>query len=500
MTIDASIPLSVRPAQLDNPVDMYGKAVSLKSLMLQSQGQELALQDAQRLRGIYSQGVTDPGSLRDMLYNGGFPDKALAMDKDVLANKASAMTIEQGQGNIGKQKMEMESQLAGAFVSAPPEQQQALYPAFVNKWKELKLSNWDKLENEQFNPAFLPHLQQIANQGLTADQQWQHGRPQSDLGKTVSDASKGLLGGGQGSGIDPGAAKIAVWHAAGNKAPEGQIAYVDADGTVKTKTDPNWLASKSEIAKNSATVVNNNIGGKSFNEKFGALQAGQIEAEQKKAQGASDTILTMHKVRDAIDNGVFIGGKLADTKLAVTQVLQGLHVPLPKNWDNLAVNSSEFNSFVGAQLLQHAKDLGTNPSNADAGRIDKILGKLGTDPKALIQVMDFNEEMARKAIDRFNSHLGEAQANAKSAGDGTYGFDMSIAQPGKWASSKPAQNPNIQPTQQRPGAMAPTARPTPAQVNSPVPVSAGAVDPVSGAQVRPANLQPQKTIKWEDLN
>lgn len=438
--INAEIPLSIRPPQFDNPLDSASKALVMRHLMLQNQTSQDAFEQEQKLRALYQASGGDADKLQGLLLSGGFGKEALAADKERLLTKKTGAEIQDTQGKVQKQFQDLEAAHANAILNAPPQDVANVYQQARQESIAAGVPGADKSPPE-WNESLRPLIQAHQAKGLTADQQLQLNKPQSELGKTTADLTRmqgNPLGGQSGQPlVSPEMGKIAIWKAAGGHVPEGQVPYVDTDGTVKTKTDPNWLQAKNEIAKNSATVVNNNIGTKSFNEKFGALQAGQIEAEQKKAQTASDTIMTMHKVRDAVDSGVYTGGKAADVKLAVTQILTGFHVPLPQTWKDASVNSQEFKSFVGAQLLQHAKDLGTNPSNADATRIDNIIGKLGTDPKALTDIIDFNEAMARKAIDRFNGHLTEAQKNAQSSGDGNYGFDMSIAQPPEWKSSKP---------------------------------------------------------------
>lgn len=182
-----------------------------------------------------------------------------------------------------------------------------------------------------------------------------------------------------------------------------------------------------------ATNVIQNAGPKAFLGKFGDNLADQLSSEQKGAQRASDTIQATNQMRQAMDAGTFSNGG-ADAKTNAVNILKGIGVPVPDDWNTKLANSQAFSSFVGTQLLNHAKDLGSNPSNADASRIEKIVGTIGTDPQAIQKIMDFNEEMGRKAIDRYNSHYNQVKQDPNA----NFGFDASVKQPDKYQKAQKA--------------------------------------------------------------
>lgn len=500
--IDPSISLQTRPVQVDSPIDSYGKALSLKALMMQNQvaGQNIA--DTQRLRQIYQDPTAqDPASLRDLLYKSGVPggvSTGVALDKDVLANKKEQLLAQKAQLDNFTQQHGLISAQLNALGQNPPIEQ-------IGQTFQHLLANGVKVDPSKIpqNQAEVPAwIQKQVAEGQTAEQQlakanqdWEHqwklSQPQSDYGRTLSDVERlsdpnfkfnnvgglGLKVPGQPAqqpmpvtstdvtdqssgamlrqpaeasvtaptplqqpGTEPTTAPpvgvsgrdnatLALWHSSGGKAPEGTVPYVE-NGEVKFKVDPAWLQGKTDIARAGASIITQNAGPKAFIGKFGDEMAAQLASEQKSAQRAQSTIQTMNKMRGEMDSGMFAGG-LADQKVAAVNMLKGIGVPVPDDWQTRLGSAQAFKAYVGSQLLAHAKDLGSNPSNADASRIEGIVGTIGTDPNALKKIMDFNEEMGRKSIDLFNGHYNQVKKDPNAQ----FGFDMTVNQPAKYAPS-----------------------------------------------------------------
>lgn len=483
--IDPSISLQTRPVQIDSPIDSYGKALSLKALMMQNQvaGQNIA--DTQRLRQIYQDPTAqDPASLRDLLYKSGVPGGVMAgvaLDKDVLANKKEQLLAQKAQLDNFTQQHGLISAQLNALGPNPTVDQ-------IGQTFQHLMANGVKVDPSKIpqNQAEVPAwIQKQVAEGQTAEQQlakanqdWEHqwklSQPQSDYGRTLSDVERlsdpnfkfnnagglGLKVPGQaqqpmpitstdvtdqssGATLRPAAAPVtaapvgvsgrdnatlALWHSSGGKAPEGTVPYVE-NGEVKFKVDPAWLQGKKDIARAGASIITQNSGPKAFLGKFGDNMADQLSTEQKGAQKAAVTIPIINKMRTELDNGMYTGG-FAERKTGLVNMLNGLGIPVD---EKTLANTQAFKSFVGTQLLAHAKDLGTNPSNADAVRIDKIIGNIEFDPNALRKIMDFNEDMARKAIDQFNTHYNQVKKDPNAQ----FGFDMTVNQPPKYKSGLP---------------------------------------------------------------
>lgn len=198
MTIDASIPLSIRPPQFDNPLDSAGKLLAMKQLMLQNQSGQMNFDDAQRLRALYPQAGGNPEKLRDLLFQGGFPDKAIALDKDILANKKSSGDIAKTQGEVAKQQHEEAVQIAQGVLAAPPDQQPAVYKAGIAQAIALGHEGAKKMPQE-WSPQLIPILQHLVSGALTPQQAAERGdytaaaQPQGPLVQPAATPAPGGL-------------------------------------------------------------------------------------------------------------------------------------------------------------------------------------------------------------------------------------------------------------------------------------------------------------------
>jgi hypothetical protein len=161
-----------------------------------------------------------------------------------------------------------------------------------------------------------------------------------------------------------------------------------------------------------------------FAKKFGTEQASLLMKSQASAQKAVEEIRSIHEMRDAMASGMYQGGG-ADLKANVFNWLKGFGFNVD---DATLANTGKFKSAVGKFVLNHAKELGSNPSNTDAKRIEQIVGTIDTDPGAMQAIMDFMEESARRSIALFNSRYGQVKQNP----DVFSAYDMSVEEPGAW--------------------------------------------------------------------
>lgn len=126
-----------------------------------------------------------------------------------------------------------------------------------------------------------------------------------------------------------------------------------------------------------------------------------IKSREAANSAASDIIPAIHETRKALDQGA-ITGIAADPRLLISKIgnLIGLEGPEASNTEIVA-------STLGKQVLDHAKALGANPSNADRDYIAKVMGgKITLEEKSIRRLLDMQEKYARQAIKQFN---GDAQ-------------------------------------------------------------------------------------------
>lgn len=138
------------------------------------------------------------------------------------------------------------------------------------------------------------------------------------------------------------------------------------------------------------------------------------------AKGASDALLGLHESRKAIAGGVY-GGAGADIKQNLAKGIQALGF----NVDPQKVTDTDYlQSQLGQGILSKAKTLGANPTDNDARIIRDIVGSINTDPQALNKLLDYQEKMYRRSIDRHNEMYQGALKNKFQSP-----YDMTVEQP-----------------------------------------------------------------------
>ena len=156
-------------------------------------------------------------------------------------------------------------------------------------------------------------------------------------------------------------------------------------------------------------MTNNQQANAKFGEKLATDQAEMLTQSHKSAGAASDSLLSINEARKSIAGGSFMGSG-AETKLAIAKFINA-NVP-GVNIDPAKVSNTDYlKSTLGDSLLKEAKTLGTNPSNADAARIDNIVGTIGKDPQAMAKILDFRQEMAQRSITQHNGKVDQAEKN-----------------------------------------------------------------------------------------
>ena len=116
------------------------------------------------------------------------------------------------------------------------------------------------------------------------------------------------------------------------------------------------------------------------------------------ARAMAESIDTIHRSRDLIKSGAILG-QGADLITDAGKVLNQMGFNVSP--EQIA-NTDVLRSTLGEALLKNAKQLGVNPTDADARRLDQIVGTINKDPNALPALLDWQEAMARKAIKQHN--------------------------------------------------------------------------------------------------
>lgn len=151
-----------------------------------------------------------------------------------------------------------------------------------------------------------------------------------------------------------------------------------------------------------------------------------------KAKGAADDLYGINESRKAIASGAFLGSG-ADFKTDTAKAIKGwIGVDVDAN---KVTNSEYLRSTLGQRMLDNAKKLGVNPTDADAKRLDTIIGTIAKDPKALIKALDFQEEMNMRAIKQHNDSVTQAQKNGLQSP-----YDLTVQIPTFGKATQPSSN------------------------------------------------------------
>jgi hypothetical protein len=129
----------------------------------------------------------------------------------------------------------------------------------------------------------------------------------------------------------------------------------------------------------------------------------------------------------AIKSGAYQGFG-ADTKTDAVKIAQGIGIPIDAT---KASNTDYLRSTLGKGILDNAKKLGVNPTDADARRLDQIMGTIGKDPKALDKILNWREEMAGRTIDQHNKDI---ESSVKSGAK--FPFDLRVNRNADTSSSR----------------------------------------------------------------
>jgi hypothetical protein len=208
MPIDPSITLGIRPAQFNvtDPIEQYGKAVSLKALMGQGQLQDMQIRQAQQglddenaVRDAYKVAGGDSAKLRDLLIQRGAYKQVQAQDKFALEQQKTQAGINKDNADASgtKSKQDIAALAHGANLLANSNNQ-ADYEAAISIIDRLSPGAGANLLKVMptFDPA---KARQLAQAGLTRAEQLEAENKAATLKETGRHnlASEGLTARGQ---------------------------------------------------------------------------------------------------------------------------------------------------------------------------------------------------------------------------------------------------------------------------------------------------------------
>lgn len=156
------------------------------------------------------------------------------------------------------------------------------------------------------------------------------------------------------------------------------------------------VASKAPVVN-----VNSGINESAFQKKFGEERAKAIDTliteQRNKSEQALRSLPALDRIETLLNEGLTTGG-LDDTKIALGNVIRGIggdpsRVEALKNVNQL----EEVRSLTNNLVIPLAKQLGYNPTDADAKRIESSVAGLGKGPEANRALIGFLRDAASNA-------------------------------------------------------------------------------------------------------
>lgn len=193
MPIDASIIAGLRPAQFQqaDPLDQYGKSLTLQNLMRQGKAADSALEDDEAVKAAYKNAGGDSKTLRGLLQSGGQYKQLQALDKLELDNAEKRSTIGKNDAAAAKSKYDVQIdaiQRGSSIMSTAKDQ-----PSWDMARRVMSVTFPEIASQlpEQYDPAFVQG-KLAAGQTLTQkleDQRRQEATSETARGHTLTAAS-----------------------------------------------------------------------------------------------------------------------------------------------------------------------------------------------------------------------------------------------------------------------------------------------------------------------
>lgn len=137
-----------------------------------------------------------------------------------------------------------------------------------------------------------------------------------------------------------------------------------------------------------------------------ARESKDLETRQQQARDAMQELANAQRLNQVLEQGAQVGGG-AGIKQATRKFFQAFGVDTPETGPTDAAKQ-----LLGEKILDRAKTLGANPSNADRDAIKEIVGSIDTDPTALSRLLSYTTASALKSVQDFQNFLQVKQEKA----------------------------------------------------------------------------------------
>jgi hypothetical protein len=367
-TIDPNIALGVKPLQIENPMNRYAAMSQIESSQQANQLNAIKMQEAQQemadrnaLRGI-SGGINDPDYIANVAKIN--PKLAIALQKDISANRKSNLEATELENKITLQDME--------------QQREAIKSVLFNTSDEnIKAYLQDNVLKKKITPQ-------------QAEQQF----------AIVAN-------------MNP-AQRKQYYTMLGTKSEEffkQQAPTTDVKNFLYGQENPTFANRELQLKRAGATTVNLPAQEKAFEMELGKGQSEEIIKSRNAAKDARSILQTNEVGRNILNSGTITGAG-ADFFVGLNQALKTAGIDA--GYADASANSQAYGAAMASNVGKLIKQYGAGTGLSDADReyaTKAAAGSIKMDEKAIRKVLDINDRAARYVINEHNKNVEGIKTN-----------------------------------------------------------------------------------------
>lgn len=369
-TIDPNIALGVKPLQIENPMNRYAAMSQIESSQQANQLNAMKMQEAQQdmadrnaLRGIPG-GINDPDYIANVAKIN--PKLAIALQKDISANRKSGLEATELENKITLQDMEQQREAIKSVLFNPSNENIKAY-----------------LQNNVLKKKIT--LQQAEQQFATV------------------------------ANMDP-AQRKQYYTMLGTKSEEffkQQAPTTDVKNFLYGQENPEFLKNQVMLkrAGASSTQVNLPAQEKAFEIGLGTSQSEEIVKSRNAAKDARSILQTNEVGRKILNSGTITGAG-ADFFVGLNQALKTAGIDA--GYADASANSQAYGATMASNVGKLIKQYGAGTGLSDADRefaTKAAAGSIKMDEKAIRDVLRINDAAARYVINEHNKNVEGIKTN-----------------------------------------------------------------------------------------
>lgn len=369
--MNTNIPLSARGIQLDNPLDNYGKALSLQDMIQQREFRDQQMSEM----------------VRKQKYE---------VDRRNFFKKASDETMQYMQNILQKERLAQEGANAapvnpgGADVGAAPVP--TISPQIVSndpRYHQMmaqRLQEGGYLEDSKAAMEF--------GRNLEKDR-----APKSELGREMQDLGMNRPEQREAMG------KMAVWRKVKGDPPAG-FAWDPETGEPKPLKEVQEfiLQGRKAGAMNLDLKVNTQLpASEEAQKKFIDKASTQYDA----LRSAPGTLDNIEKAKELVKRAGGYVGTFGEIKKDVVKFFNNNLGTRIK--EDQIQSAEELNSRLFFQIMENLKKMDAQPTERQQEALRQALGNVGNDPQALPRILDAFADVIRQKVSDYNADVDSAQ-------------------------------------------------------------------------------------------